>query len=98
MKKFCVYEKLVGLALKEFCVYEKRGGICEKTGTYCNLGVCPDEDLKKFTAERHGRWERVRFGSTDVFCSECNRLETTRDSNYKSRYCPYCGAKMDGEG
>lgn len=45
---------------------------------------------------RHGRWERRRFCSTDVICSECSTLETNHDSNYKSRYCPFCGAKMDG--
>ena len=34
--------------MNEFCVHERHGGICEKTGTYCNLGACPYEDLQKF--------------------------------------------------
>ena len=46
---------------------------------------------------KHGKWEKrifVIFDSEKVGfnCSECN---TTWDTN--TRYCPYCGAKMDGE-
>ena len=44
----------------------------------------------------HAEWVKRSFVSSDVFCSECHTLETTRDSNYKSKYCPHCGAKMDG--
>lgn len=44
----------------------------------------------------HAEWVKRSFVSSDVFCSECHTLETTKDSNYKSRYCPHCGAKMDG--
>lgn len=43
--------------MAEFCVHERHGGICEKTGTYCNLGACPYEDLQKFATVRHGVWE-----------------------------------------
>lgn len=44
----------------------------------------------------HAKWVKRSFVSSDVFCSECHTLETTKESNYKSRYCPHCGAKMDG--
>lgn len=46
---------------------------------------------------RYGHWVGRRLGSTDVICSKCSTLETIRDSNYKSRFCPNCGAKMDGD-
>lgn len=44
----------------------------------------------------HGRWYEIRdysqAGLISFECSECGRLCITL---YK--YCPYCGAKMDGE-
>lgn len=33
--------------MAKFCVHERHGGICEKTGGYCNLGACPYEDLRE---------------------------------------------------
>ena len=50
---------------------------------------------------RHGRWERVQWIPADdepdggywiVRCSECSIPH-----DKESRYCPNCGAKMDGE-
>ena len=46
---------------------------------------------------QHRQWERRRAFSSDVVCSGCGTLQTTKDSQYKSRFCPGCGAKMDGE-
>ena len=44
---------------------------------------------------RHGRWEKC--SQYDIFdycqCSECGYFSFDGDTNY----CPYCGAKMDGE-
>lgn len=45
---------------------------------------------------KHGMWKMQNFIIFDsekvgYRCSECN---TTWDTN--TRYCPYCGAKMDG--
>ena len=46
---------------------------------------------------KHGRWRRrAKYG--EVYCSECGTLERYTDGNFKSRYCPNCGAKMDGKG
>ena len=33
--------------MAKFCVHERHGGICEKTGGYCNIGACPYEDLQE---------------------------------------------------
>ena len=41
--------------MAEFCKYERHGGICEKTNSYCNLGVCPYENLMEFVPARHGK-------------------------------------------
>lgn len=38
---------------------------------------------------RHGYWEDCSNG---WMCSECHR-----DSSRDTKYCPHCGAKMDGE-
>lgn len=53
--------------MAEFCVHERHGGICEKTGTYCNLGACPYEDLQKFApvASAGGAGRRSEHGEND---------------------------------
>lgn len=84
-------------AMAEFCIHEKHGGICEKVGTYCNLGACPDEDLEEYAPVRHGRWIEHKHFNHDHYidstyeCSECNVEEPLT-----SDYCPNCGAKMGG--
>lgn len=39
----------------------------------------------------HGKWRLIDFGG-NVECSVCREIS---DEEYN--YCPYCGAKMDGE-
>ena len=46
----------------------------------------------------HGRWIERPGVKGQVYCSECATIEKSTDSNYKSRRCPNCGAKMDGDG
>lgn len=59
---------------------------------------------------RHGRWINAEDGATTVrldesgcpvytcCCSECNDWLTGSDEYAaRGRYCPNCGAKMDGE-
>ena len=31
--------------MTKFCIHEQHAGICEKTGSYCNEGVCPYEEM-----------------------------------------------------
>ena len=57
------------------------------------------EDIEKIpTADvaevRHGCWKQVRYTEANLYlCSECDATE------YKChKYCPNCGAKMDGRG
>ncbi len=56
----------------------------------------PTADVQKV---KHGKWRECRFGNgiTVPFrkyyiCNQCNHT-----SQKKSRYCPNCGAKMDGK-
>lgn len=46
---------------------------------------------------RHGRWAlNKKYG--DYECSECGQgdVKAMDFTNLKMRYCPNCGAKMDG--
>ena len=42
--------------MPKFCIHESHAGVCEKTGSYCNEGVCPYEDMRDFAEVVHGRW------------------------------------------
>ena len=42
----------------------------------------------EFRVVRHGEWQ----GGWDYECSVCGM-----DAEYKTRFCPNCGAEMDGE-
>ena len=46
---------------------------------------------------RHGRWIKVGYacGETEWQCSACKETEW-RTSASRLRYCPFCGAKMNG--
>ena len=46
------------------------------------------------TIERHGRWEFLN-DYTGV-CTNCHE-ESIVDWEYEDKFCPNCGAKMDGE-
>ena len=89
----------------KFCMHEMHGGICEKTGTYCNLGACPYEDLKEFTVVQHGQWKPVKYnvhcscgksyGTYHYECSACGHVAYAQP--YGLKFCPNCGARMDGK-
>lgn len=39
--------------MPKFCIHESHAGVCEKTGSYCNEGVCPYEDMRDFAEVVH---------------------------------------------
>ena len=90
-----------GALLGKDGLFAQRGctGECKHCGLWSKEGckVIIEAPTADVVEVKHGRWINRRFGSADVICSECRTLETNRDSNYKSRFCPNCGAKMDGE-
>lgn len=79
----------------EFCIHEKHGGICEKTGTYCNLGACPYEDLKEFTVVQHGQWI-YKYHTWSCNICGCHPYKGYIPKE-PSNFCPNCGARMDGK-
>lgn len=79
--------------MAEFCIHEKHGGICNLTGSYCNLGPCPNEEIEEFVPIYHGQWEKTADGA--VLCTACKRK--MNPSQYGYAFCSLCGAKMDGD-
>lgn len=71
--------------------------------TMCIKGVCEKEEERK-----KGRWEFVSYGDGigNYHCSECRAIADSyyvgnlanRHWEYNlTRYCPNCGAEMEGE-
>lgn len=79
----------------EFCTHEQHGGVCKRTGEYCSLGPCPDEDIEEFVPVRHGSWKLIgadkRGRGGILWCTACGECYP-----FKCDYCPNCGARMDG--
>ena len=89
--------------MPKFCIHESHAGVCEKTGSYCNEGVCPYEDMRDFAEVVHRRWIRPHWKNSNYCCdcSECGgeamHREYQWDKNGIYPICPNCGAYMMGE-
>ena len=61
------------------------------------LNQFPSSDVAPI---RHGRWIGIPLcGSDDCECSECGNwcnIHVNLCGEAIQKYCPYCGAKMDG--
>lgn len=54
------------------------------------------EEAPTVEERKHGHWiEKHLAGNTTITCSCCKTLVITNSTIFA--YCPYCGAKMDGE-
>lgn len=49
-------------------------------------------NFKRFQEPKNGKWEKVYYGNRPNRCSECRQK-----SNYRTNFCPNCGADMRGE-
>ena len=56
------------------------------------IGMVNAMPKKEYDPPIEGRWETMRGLEGLYFCSACKSAQISQ----KSRYCPYCGAKMDG--
>ena len=67
------------------------------TGYLCALSVTEGMIAGTPTADavevRHGEWKKLYDKAPRYVCSSCNHLF----NNKEYKYCPHCGAKMDGE-
>ena len=59
------------------------------------ISMIPSADVAPV---RHGWWIETGYacGETEYKCSECKETEW-RTSASRLKYCPFCGAKMDGD-
>lgn len=59
------------------------------------LQMTPTADVQEV---RHGRWISNELGGYKwaYYCSECGWVDGY-PFNDRHKYCPHCGAKMDGE-
>lgn len=58
---------------------------------------CETADVQEV---RHERWineSRQMYGPISAQCSVCELFSGTRLCNAPYKYCPHCGAKMDGD-
>ena len=75
----------------------------ERDGNFCL--VVPADVLEKIPAADvskvvHGEWHLLDdCANAGLYCSVCSRRVHREEFAYKklrSKYCPHCGAKMDG--
>ena len=57
-------------------------------------------DAIEISRVRHGRWDMLDdCANAGLYCSACGRRVHHEEFSYKklkSKYCPHCGARMDG--
>lgn len=89
-----------GLISREYMIERIRNsGYAEqiKSNLYLMARMAPAVDAVEV---RHGRWTRKRTVEHDgeLYCSLCGEAALFIDwrEEWKSNFCPYCGARMDG--
>ena len=102
-KKEYIEREAAFAALCEYC----DGGACKDSGNsecaeYRKIRLIPAADVE---VVRHGVWVEYwddNYLSWSHKCSKCGNFPLTKDETMHdevlSKYCPNCGAKMDGKG
>ena len=76
--------------------------LCHCNNEYCDKESCPiwKAPAADVAPVVHGRWIGIPLcGSDDCECSECGNwcnIHVNLCGEAVQKYCPYCGAKMDG--
>lgn len=81
--------------------------VYDEGGWDCNVRAVPDhvvENAPTIEAEpvRHGRWvkqwcDNNMIGHEYAECCICGCSMLDTNQFWNSKYCPHCGAKMDGD-
>ena len=83
--------------------YIEREAAIEATKHAWAKGLEPSQYIETIPAAnvapvRHGRWIQCKYMDKSAKCSECGGYYTRFTVNERyPEYCPYCGAKMDGD-
>ena len=89
IERAVVKEKILSWAV---CINHPE--LLSKEDTMHCINSLPAADVAEV---RHGRWIETGYacGENEYQCSECKETEW-RTSASRLKYCPFCGAKMDG--
>ena len=73
--------------------------VCEICGwsetSLCDECKHPIDELPTINPVKHGKWVHDNPLTDTLVCTECNYSIPTDE--LKTPYCPWCGARMDGE-
>ena len=61
---------------------------------YCSWGEPKDTPTTNTIPVKHGKWVYDHW--CELKCSECGEYSNSKPYKGKEKYCPNCGAKMDG--
>lgn len=91
------------MTCKDCLYYDACGVIYERTGyTIDGRGIDePDKEKKCWVFQEASDWGVILHGdwTREAACSECgaDALYNSNEEPVASKYCPYCGARMDGD-
>lgn len=86
-------KRLIDASKFEKLVHNHRATYLFKDDVLAAIAVQPTVDAVEVV---HGHWIDRPSMKGQVYCSECATIEKSTDSNYKSKHCPGCSARMDG--
>lgn len=95
MTRYCRYK---GIA----CEFATEYGYCKVTGCVKRYGDrVVDDSCKLPTVDAvpvvHGHWKEDPSGYGFWICSACGFVSEASAANMLYKFCPVCGAKMDGK-
>ena len=73
----------------------KKITLADGVSIYNTIEKIPTADVVEV---RHSEWKQVTFSDGTKSCKCCMACGTFVEPQYNYKYCPECGAKMDGKG
>lgn len=94
MSEYIEREFALNVLCRENCGHNYEANKCNNCYTSNFINYLPAADVAEV---KHGKWIEylpvLRVGNLQIGCSECGLT-----NDFKTSYCPNCGAKMDLEG
>ena len=93
MSEYIEREFALNVLCRENCGHDYEANKCNNCYTSNFINYLPAADVAEV---KHGKWIEylpvLRVGNLQIGCSECGLT-----NDFKTSYCPNCGAKMDLE-